>query len=512
MRAVLQGGGRQARVSPFPRTELGAIPAFEPAEGLFPPLRSARRVLGRNGGSRLPRTCGSEMVKTCCALRRKGPQDAWTACKGCAPHQISGEEAKKAIVFALKDRAAEQRRFEADSDDKYWVCAECAVLSLRACLSPHNFDATGKQNIKSQDVVNDVLVIAGVKDSRRKDRRKSGEKKRTSEEIYDECVREVAAEKEKKKGPAAVQALAERPPSRASAKATPSKSNETEDELDILFRLARPLIPDISFFRSEIITGCRVLLWKKKGYEGIGRSPWDDHFHGQAVLRFWAGLYPFLSQSLCKELAGPPTPKGEAWSASEKNLIWMPTDKTLREYMGTPYSLVSVLTVHQQLLVDSLALIRHGSGVQRPSVFITFDKVHVNKQGDIIYDGGKPFFVGGLTRTDLTGALRSYAELRRVSKVDESDLADGFLTVVLHDEAKTITHGCLIGVIPIGAETKEFIYAMVLKYADLSFDANARLVHGSGDGHAANISRCRGWRRQTQRWSGAFVRWRLRER
>ena len=29
---------------------------------------------------------------------------------------------------------------------------------------------------------------------------------------------------------------------------------------------------------------------------------------------------------------------------------------------------------------------------------------------------------------------------------------------------------------------------MVLKYADLSFYANARLVHGSGDGHAANIS------------------------
>ena len=144
--------------------------------------------------------------------------------------------------------------------------------------------------------------------------------------------------------------------------------------------------------------------------------------------------------------------------------------------MGTPYPLVSVLTVHQQLLVDSLAVIRHSSGVQRPSVFITFDKVHANKQGDIIYDGGKPFFVGGLTRTDLTGALRSYAELRRVSKVDESDLADGFLTVVLHDEGKTITHGCLIGVIPIGAETKEFIYAMVLKYAHLSFDANARLV------------------------------------
>ena len=92
-------------------------------------------------------------------------------------------------------------------------------------------------------------------------------------------------------------------------KATPSKSNETEDELDALFRLARPLIPDISFFRSEIITGCRVLLWKKGGYLGIGRSPWDDHFHGQAVLRFWVGLYPFLSVSLCRELAGPPTPK-----------------------------------------------------------------------------------------------------------------------------------------------------------------------------------------------------------
>ena len=185
-----------------------------------------------------------------------------------------------------------------------------------------------------------------------------------------------------------------------------------------MFRLARPLIPDVSLFRSEIITGCRVLLWKKGGYEGIGRSPWDNHFHGQVVLKFWVGLYPFLSKSLCTELAGPPTPKGEAWSASAKNLIWMPTRATLSDYMGTPYPLVSVLTVHQQLLVDSLALIRHGSGVQRPSVFITFDKVHVNKQGDIIYDGGEPFFVGGLTRTDLTGALRSYAELRRVSKVD----------------------------------------------------------------------------------------------
>ena len=65
------------------------------------------------------KTRGGQMVKTCCALRRKGPQDAWTACKGCAPHQISGDEAKKAILFALKDRAADQRRFEADMDDKY---------------------------------------------------------------------------------------------------------------------------------------------------------------------------------------------------------------------------------------------------------------------------------------------------------------------------------------------------------------------------------------------------------
>ena len=39
----------------LPTAKLGAIPAFEPAEGLFPPLRSARRVLGRNGGSRLPK-------------------------------------------------------------------------------------------------------------------------------------------------------------------------------------------------------------------------------------------------------------------------------------------------------------------------------------------------------------------------------------------------------------------------------------------------------------------------
>jgi len=52
MPGLFSWGVRQPRVLPFPRTNVEAIPAFEPAQGLFPPLRPARMVLGRNGATR----------------------------------------------------------------------------------------------------------------------------------------------------------------------------------------------------------------------------------------------------------------------------------------------------------------------------------------------------------------------------------------------------------------------------------------------------------------------------
>ena len=65
--------------------------------------------------------------------------------KGCAQHQLSGDEAKKVIVFALKDKKAEQRKFEPDSEGKYEICAECASTVTSCVLVAVQLDATGKQ-------------------------------------------------------------------------------------------------------------------------------------------------------------------------------------------------------------------------------------------------------------------------------------------------------------------------------------------------------------------------------
>ena len=75
-------GGEAARVFFLLRTDAHAIPPSEPAEGLFPPLRSARRVLGRNGATRAAKKVRKPVGKKTCPhqpswpRRRRGPYGA----------------------------------------------------------------------------------------------------------------------------------------------------------------------------------------------------------------------------------------------------------------------------------------------------------------------------------------------------------------------------------------------------------------------------------------------------
>ena len=233
---------------------------------------------------------------------------------------------------------------------------------------------------------------------------------------------------------------------------------------------------------------CRVFMWKSGRYKGLGNSPWDC-FHGECCKRLWVRCYPFMSTTLGELLTGPPTPKGEAWDPRMKNIVWKPTEKTLRDYIGTPYAIRDVLTINFQLLLDAVAIFRKGSGIDCPALTFTIDKIYFNKQGDVVDDESKPYLVGGLTRTDLSGALRDYAQLRGVSKLSEkTEMADGAMTVVVSDEVKTVKSGCLVNVLPILEESEALIYALICKLGCGSFAANARMIHASGDGHAANIA------------------------
>ena len=80
----------------------------------------------------------------------------------------------------------------------------------------------------------------------------------------------------------------------------------------------------------------------------IDNAIWDRTFEGQMVLRWQVRLSPFLSNSLLQSLLGKTTPKDKKWDVREQNLIFLASPRTVRRYAGTPFSLVSVLSLRSK--------------------------------------------------------------------------------------------------------------------------------------------------------------------
>ena len=73
---------------------------------------------------------------------------------------------------------------------------------------------------------------------------------------------------------------------------------------------------------------------------------------------------------------GPPTPKGGDWDIKSKNLIFLPSQKTMRNYTGSPFTLRSVLTLganSNDTIISAIATFK-SAGVDPCVVALTFDK------------------------------------------------------------------------------------------------------------------------------------------
>ncbi|KAJ1452575.1 hypothetical protein M885DRAFT_568477, partial [Pelagophyceae sp. CCMP2097] len=187
--------------------------------------------------------------------------------------------------------------------------------------------ATGKsENMKAADAINDLLKILGVH----------------------------------RKQTAAAQLEDARSETRRITLESSSKDERAEaDSLDVLWPLARHLIPRDCFTHSLIVTICCVLLIRD-GRKCYGRSAFDGHLEGDAVLRLQVSLYPQVPASVFDVLRGDATPKGENWDVRTKNFIFFASPRTLRLYMGTSYSAVSVGTISSEVVSVLLGVMKRA--------------------------------------------------------------------------------------------------------------------------------------------------------
>ena len=212
-------------------------------------------------------SAGGQMVGQCCAFRRKKGQAAWRRCKGSGLHQIHQADVVATMAFTQNPNLeAEEHSFMADVDNKDYCCADCTVLALRATASPYKKDATGKEKetlIRPQDVLHDIQMIGGYKDTSRPLRKKAGEQ-RTPQSFYDDVVRWKAEQKEaEQKADAAMEdAHARRPEARrvTCGKAMAAAAPDKPWKLDDYWEAARPLMPDdeLCFAVSSILRGHQI--------------------------------------------------------------------------------------------------------------------------------------------------------------------------------------------------------------------------------------------------------------
>lgn len=436
------------------------------------------------------------MVAACCGRLRDYGVDVWRPCTGIGVTGCSTREAV-ATVRHVKNGAeltkGEFVSFEKNGGGKYVLCGNCSRFVIMAHLGPKLNEATGKNAMRASTFINDVLMITGTKDKRQikvpgdaaglfLEAGRLDKEEEETESMSDDG--DPASPDAPRRNPRRVSTLADAP---AASAVCP------EDPLDELWPMARPLIPRNCFTHSVLVTMFRVLLIND-GYIGVGKTAFDDHVEGQFVLRFFARLYPAISCTVFDELIGKPTPKGSKWDVREKNLIFIPRPRCLRTYMGSPYSIVSVITISSEVIMDVIKIFSK-LGLRSLCLAVNFDKVHVtNKHCEVIQDWPtsdslrkEPFVVGFKTMDDLSGARRSYAELANKSEIPENELADGVETVVLSDLENKLPRGLLVAGLPIGAENQTLIRNIVGRIRQEVLKAGMYVVYAGGDGAGPNI-------------------------
>mmetsp|Transcript_28144 Transcript_28144/g.100002 ORF Transcript_28144/g.100002 Transcript_28144/m.100002 type:complete len:225 (-) Transcript_28144:100-774(-) len=164
----------------------------------------------------------------CCGRRRTSHGATWSSCPGAAMVGCDEDQANVAVSFTAK---AHSRQFGSEwwwekRNSKLKLCAECTLVVLMAHAQPLLEKATGKsEKMKAADAINDLLKILGVH----------------------------------RKQTAAAQLEDARSETRRITLESSSKDERAEaDSLDVLWPLARPLIPRDCFTHSLIVTICRA--------------------------------------------------------------------------------------------------------------------------------------------------------------------------------------------------------------------------------------------------------------
>lgn len=275
----------------------------------------------------------------CCARWRESKDDDWQPCLGSADMSINGKMAQKTIEYTSKDKASWEgleHSFVRDGNGKYKVCGDCACVVLMAHFNPKLKAFTSKEvNMKTRDFLRDMLMIGGVLEEG-----KAKPAPNTAQGMY-----EAVMGKSKPKVDNSQRET--RSSARADESSEEDEGEEDKDPLDELWPIARHLIPRNCFLHSIIVTSLRVLIMHDDDHV-IDGAIWDRTFEGQMVLRWQVRLSPFLSNSILQALLGKITPKNTKWDVREQNLIFLASPRTVQRYAGTPFSLVSVLSISSE--------------------------------------------------------------------------------------------------------------------------------------------------------------------
>ncbi|KAJ1446589.1 hypothetical protein M885DRAFT_591748, partial [Pelagophyceae sp. CCMP2097] len=401
----------------------------------------------------------------CCGRHRHSSASEWTPCGAeDAVYACAADTADVAVSFTEKAKSQHKGIqfgwLKAAESGKIVLCAACALAVVTAHAAPLREAATGKQKkMNKRETINDLVMILGAHSKQ-------------------------APVAQPEEAPSRRLTLTQRDdvPAKASA-----------DPLPSLLRAAGHLILRYSFTHSIVVTICRVLLLNAggDGAKGLGQTAFE-HFEGRDVVRFQLSLYLLVPVSVWQALLGPATPRGTPWDVRKKNCIFLLGDRALRGYMGMPRELQSVCTISYDVISAFVDMAKRRRPGHLGAIAVTIYKVFGNRSVSVVNDGAAgrktQYVCGGATRVDLSGALRDFDELEGTSALEESELADGVLSVVLHDLEGHFKDGLLVSVIPIAAENSELIFALLMQLREKVFRAGGHLVHAGGDGAKANLT------------------------
>ena len=252
---------------------------------------------------------------------------------------INGKMAQKAIEYTSNPKChrGDQHSFVKDGNGKYKICADCAIVVVMAHYNPKLKASTGKErNMEMRDFCRDMLMMGGVLEEGH-----AFSAPNTAQGMYDAVMNKPKPKVDDSQRETRSSALADE------SSEEEEGEDEDKDPLDELWPLARHLIPRNCFLHSIIVTSLRVLIMHDDDHV-IDNAIWDRTFEGQMVLRWQVRLSPFLSNSMLQSLLGKITPKNKKWDVREQNLIFLASPRTVQRYAGTPFSLVSVLSISSE--------------------------------------------------------------------------------------------------------------------------------------------------------------------